>query len=157
MYTDLQTCSRIAGDRLVRSSAVTELSSILLQYAAGYLWIRSHSALTRIDLPSLSAVGGYLHINGNSALTRIELPSLSSVGGLMSIIINGMLTFAHLPKLTYISGFIGFCSNHASFRIPDGPPNAPEGGLVVTGPIKGQVQCPLSKQGDGSCALTTCP
>ena len=90
--TDLQTCSRITGDRLVQSSSATLLSCPLLQSTAGYLDIRSNTALTRIDLPSLSAVGGYLQIYSNNALTRIDLPSLSAVGGILSIGSNAAMT-----------------------------------------------------------------
>ena len=132
-YTDIQTCSRITGDRRIDSTSAKHLSSFLLQSTAGYLEIYS-----------------------NSALTRIEFPSLSSMGGSLQIRENAMLTFAHLPKLTYIGERIKFCSNHASFAIPVGPLNAPTGGLVVTGPIKGTSNCVLS-QGALGCGASNCP
>ena len=173
-FTDLQTCSYISGDRLIYVLSATQLSSSLLQFTDGYLDIQSNGTLTRIDFPSLSSVGGtlqisshtaltsidlpsltsvgeHLYINTNTALTRIDFPSLGAVGGNLFMYSNSMLTDLHLPKLIKIVSYIYFCQNHASFRIPSGPPDAPSGGLVVTGQYKGRNSCYL-QQGAGLCS-----
>jgi hypothetical protein len=68
-----------------------------------------------------------------------------------------MLTVVHLPKLTYIATTLDICDSHASFIVPAGPPNAPEGGLRVSGPLKGKESCSI-QQGAVTCSfLTVCP
>jgi hypothetical protein len=103
-------------------------------------------------------VNGYFIVEDNDALSKIEVPSLRIIMGYISIISNDLLTHVSLPTLTYINGFIRFCSNHQTFVIPTQPPNAPQGGFVVTGPSKGMNRCVLL---DGSTAcdvsMTICP
>jgi hypothetical protein len=110
------------------------LISQVLTYTAGYLGIRYNTVLTIINLPSLSSVVGYLLIAGNPRLTR-----------------------AQLPKLTFVGSVLLFCENHASFVIPSGPPDAPFGGLQVTGQYKDTDNCNL-ESGTAACGtLEKCP
>jgi hypothetical protein len=131
---DLQGCTRVIADRSINSSSVAVMTYSLLTYTDGHLFIFANTALTTIALPSLSTVVGGFDISYNAALT-----------------------FAHLPKLTYIGTTIGICSNNAAFLIPSGPPDAPTGGLVVSGTNKGQKICHY-QQGSGPCGgVETCP
>jgi hypothetical protein len=91
----------------------------------------------------------------NALLATLSFPSLSTVASL-DIRTNPSLTFAHLPKLTFIGGQLSICANNAAFIIPSGPPNAPTGGFVVTGPSKGQPNCNL-QQGNMTCSAVICP
>jgi hypothetical protein len=73
------------------------------------------------------------------------------------ILTNPSLTFAHLPKLTFIGDRIFICVNNADFVIPSGPPDAPTGGLVVTGSFKNTESC-LYQHGAVDCSsFVTCP
>jgi hypothetical protein len=133
-FADLQGCTRVNTDRQIASSTTaTTVTASLLTYMGGHLLIQSNTALATIILPSLSAVVRDLRIQTNAALT-----------------------FAHLPKLTFIGGWVRICSNNAAFLIPSNPPNAPAGGLVVTGGSKGQSNCYL-QQGSSTCSFVICP
>jgi hypothetical protein len=133
------------------------VTSSLLTHTLGYLWIFNNAALTKIDLPSLGTLSGsYLSIRINNALATINLPSLSILTGYLEIRDSPSLTFVSLSKLTFIGVQILICLNNAAFTIPSGPPNAPTGGLVVTGSLKGTKNCYL-QQGSGTCSLVTCP
>jgi hypothetical protein len=73
------------------------------------------------------------------------------------ILDNPFLTFTHLPKLTFIGDAIFICANNADFVIPSGPPDAPAGGLVVTGSLKNTDNC-FYQQGAVDCSsFVTCP
>jgi hypothetical protein len=128
----------------------------MLKIVVGSLDIRTNAAITTIDFPSLGNVNGSLIIVNNTVLASIYLPSLSAVVEYFQILNNPSLTFTHLPRLTFIGGFIAICLNSPAFLIPSGPPNAPTGGLVVTGQFKGQPQCHY-QQGSNVCSsLVTC-
>jgi hypothetical protein len=134
MYTDLVRCSTISGNRIIRAVPTALISAQYITYIGGYLQVYSNTVLARLDLPSLSVMNGYLYITTNSAFT-----------------------YAHLPKLTYIYGTLSFCANHANFAIPNAPPNAPLGGLVVSNWQKNMKSCYLT-QGAGTCGATSfCP
>jgi hypothetical protein len=100
-------------------------------------------------------VTGFLSFRVNSALTTLNLPSLSIVTESLAIFDNPLLTYASLPKTTFIGSFMTICANSAFFTIPSSP-NAPAGGLVVSGVYKNQVMCNL-QQGDMACSLVSCP
>jgi hypothetical protein len=132
--TDLQNCAHIRENRRLTKSLSTKLSSSLLTY-----------------------INGYLDINSNTRLATVLLPSLAVVGDDFTFLYNPALTLAQFPSLTFIGNRILFCSNNAAFRIPSGPPNAPTGGLVVTGAAKGRLSCFL-QQGSGECGQPViCP
>jgi hypothetical protein len=131
---DYQGCTRIDGFSQVSQSLISAVTSLPLTYAAGHFEIIS-----------------------NAFLTTIYLPSLSSVIGFLSIQSNPLLTFAHLPRLTLITDRIFFCQNHASFVVPFQPPDAPVGGLVVTGSRKGTGNCRILPGSTACSTLTTCP
>jgi hypothetical protein len=61
----------------------------------------------------------------------------------------------HLPLLTYIDEIINICQNNADLVVPSGPPNAPTGGLVVSGQFKRTQVCFF--QVDGVCSSVICP
>jgi hypothetical protein len=175
---DLQTCRIIDSSREIKGSSASALYATQLTYVAGYLSIQTNSfvsmqfpslsivreyadVLSNTKLPilsflSLSYVGGYLQVAMNPVLVYASFPSLTAVVGFLSIRFNPALTYASLPKLTHISEAILFCQNHADFRIPSGPPDAPTGGLVVTGQLKGANSC-FFQQGAGTCAPSICP
>jgi hypothetical protein len=158
-WEDFLTCNSIDGDRYIGGSSATAVTSSLLTHISGFLTIRENADLTTVSLPSLTFTGGHLEIYYlNDALATIHLPSLSTVVGNLDIRSDISLTFVHLPKLTFIGGQILFCANNADFLIPSGPPHAPTGGFVVTGPLKGTDSCVL-QQGSGSCEenIATCP
>jgi hypothetical protein len=114
-------------------------------------------ALTSINFPVYTTANSLLAFNTNSALTEVLLPSLSTVKGYFQLRDNTALTYVNVPKLTYIGDYIVLCQNSPAFSIPSGQPNAPAGGLVVTGAKKGTVNCVL-QQGTGSCdTYVTCP
>jgi hypothetical protein len=104
------------------------------------------------------AADGLLNIKGHADLTRVDFPSLRSVAGYLLIHTNTKLTYASLPQLTFIGKQLYFCGNHPSFLIPTGPPNAPQGGLAVTGQFKGMDVCWI-RNGNGACSLPydVCP
>jgi hypothetical protein len=132
--TDLQVCIRANFGRTITSSSAIAVTSSLLTYAGENLVISSNAVLATIILPSLSTVTGYL-----------------------SIVSNPSLTLAHLPKLTFIGDRIFFLENNAAFRIPSGPPDAPTGGLVVTGSLKGTNNCHLNQGSTTGGPYETCP
>jgi hypothetical protein len=117
--------------------------------------IRSNAALSTINIPSLTYTQS-LTISNNAVLATINLSSLSTLVGSLTIYVNPSLTHASLPKLTYIASIIFICQNNADFVIPSGPPDAPTGGLVVTGPLKNTESC-YFQQGADTCTTVTCP
>jgi hypothetical protein len=131
------------------------MASSQLTYVSGFLAIRSNLALAAISLASLAEVGS-MYVDENDVLTTVSFPLLSVVGTHLDIHNDVALTLAHLPKLTYIGGYIFFCQNNAAFVIPDGPPNAPLGGLEVIEANKGKTICRL-QQGAGVCTNVPCP
>jgi hypothetical protein len=124
---------------------------------AGDFTLSLNSALATISLPSLTYTEGHTVIINNAVLARINFPELSTVVRSLNIYSNPFLTFANLPQLTFIGATLGFCQNNAVFRIPSGPPNAPTGGLVVTGSYKGQPWSCWYQQGSGACTGAYCP
>jgi hypothetical protein len=118
--------------------------------------MQSNTALATISIPSLSTVLGDLSIDTNAVLATISLPSLSIVIEILSIRFNPSLTLASFPQLTFIGEKIHICANNAAFRIPNGPPDAPTGGLVITGPSKGTINCSL-QEGNATCISVICP
>jgi hypothetical protein len=175
--TDLQTCTRITGDRQVSGSSATALTALLLTRVDGWLPIMDNAFLASINIPVLTRSDGYLSIVRNAALSTfylpslnavyglaihtnavlatINLPSLSSVAGELHIRSNPSLTFAHLPKLTFIGWTIHICQNNGAFLIPSGPPDAPAGGLT-SNQYKYYPHCDF-QQGAGTCSRVTCP
>ena len=144
------------GIQFVDCNALTRADfPSLLRLNTGLAFHRN-IALTRISCPLLTYSHG-LFIVSNAKLTRIDFPVLSLLDAELEVQSNAKLTYTHLPKLTYISGFIRFCINSATFVIPTGTPNAPSGGLKVTGALKGTLQCTL-KSGAGACSpVVACP
>ena len=163
----------------MHSTSATKLSASLLQVVNGLFYIDSNSAMTRIDLPSLTSVQGdfslansgvssidvtalafvgtALIVAANPTLTRFDVPSLSIVGGYLNFNTNAMLTLASLPKLTYINDRLLFCANNPAFMIPSGPPNAPAGGLVVSGANKNRPACFLFQGAQPCTGTENCP
>jgi hypothetical protein len=125
-------------------------------YANGYLDLQSNDYLRAINLTNLRVVSKSLDIYTNAVLATISLPSLSAVIATLRINQNPSLTLAQLPVLTFLGDRISICVNNAAFLIPSSPPNAPTGGLVVTGSNKGTSNCVLS-QGSAICTSTRCP
>jgi hypothetical protein len=100
-------------------------------------------------------VNTYLAIQTNVVLATIILQSLSSIKGTFVLRFNPLLTLLHLPMLTFISEYMNICMNNAVFVIPTGLPNAPIGGLVVTGSYKGTYNCKF--QSGTVCSTVKCP
>jgi hypothetical protein len=153
-----EACTSFSGSHYISDSSATVLTSSLLTHIVdGNLNILYNDALATISLGSLTHIGGSLGIYTHNVLTTINLPSLSAMSGDLYIFDNPSLTFAHLPKLTFIEFSIGICQNNAAFRIPSGPPDAPTGGLVVTGQYKGTPSCRLQDGASPCASRTTCP
>jgi hypothetical protein len=139
------------------NAALASLHAPSLTYIAGSMIFQTNGLLAALNLTSLRVVNSYIQIRTNNLLARIDLPDLSVVNSDLGVYSNPALTFVSLPKLTFIGGIIQFCENHADFRIPSGPPDAPLGGLVVSGSKKNQMQC-YRKSGSALCgAPTICP
>jgi hypothetical protein len=104
----------------------------------------------------MTRVNGYLHFHGNLALLSIDLSALVHVSLALSVQSNPALTFFSAPVLAFIGDRLFFCQNSPMFEIPT-VPNAPLGGLQVSGLLKGTSSCIL-KQGDQACqGLDLCP
>jgi hypothetical protein len=138
------------------NAALTHINmTALSRVDGGFIFVTAPS-LTRVDFPDLRFVGIEMTFQSTTA-THVSLPSLTHVGNAMTFLLNSALTSVHLPKLTFLGFTITFCQNHASFVIPSGLPDAPTGGLVVTGPFNGRSFCYL-KQGASPCSTTdACP
>jgi hypothetical protein len=95
-------------------------------------------------------MNGLIALLSNQFVGSFSFASLSIVNGKLSLSDNLSLTYVYLPKLTYINGAIVICGNNEAFMVPSGPPNAPSGGLLVTGADKGKPLCRL-QDGASSC------
>jgi hypothetical protein len=139
---------------ILTNTLLATLNLASLTFIAGDLDIRTNVVLANINFTSLTYIRGYLHIENNAVLA-VNLPSLSTVAGFLAILGNPSLTFASLPNLTLIELNIAICANNDAFRIPSGPPDAPNGGLTSAG-AKDQPEC-YFQQGNGTCSFVTCP
>jgi hypothetical protein len=155
-WRDLQSCRYVNVTRWVYHSDLPVLTNANL-LSVGNFSFWNNTQLTLISLPSLTWVNGYFDIRYHDALTVASFPALSRITDTLYVETNPAFTYLNVPKLTYIGGWMDFCENNAAFRIPSGPPNAPTGGLKVTGSRKGTEFCFLM-QGDGVCNINSiCP
>jgi hypothetical protein len=108
-------------------------------------------------LHDLIPINEGVFIYSNTVQTMVTFPLLAVLKGGIDLFDIPALTYANLPKLTYIGEVIYICENNTTFRIPSAPPNAPSGGLKITGPSADLSTCFL-KQGTGVCSgPTACP
>jgi hypothetical protein len=181
----LQECVLVNGTLFSDGAATTTISNPYLTLALGNLVLVASSSIRVIEFPALTEVRELAGFAEFSAMTTLDLPALTyamgffvSENNLLSVLIlpelrvvetdpffgsslfvsaNELLTYLSVPKLTFVE-LIRICENGNGFLFPNAMDmTAPVGGLVVTGPNKGNSLCSIHN-GTGSClTLTACP
>jgi hypothetical protein len=139
------------------NTPLTRVDVPVLTFVKGTVQVANNPALTEVYFPSLQYVGEGFQLSSNTNVARLNLPSLTVLISSLGIYTNSMLTLMNVPLLTYIGGTIQTCESNAAFTLPQ-PPNAPAGGLVVTGTYKNMANCRMFS-GTTYCLnpYTTCP
>jgi hypothetical protein len=148
----------LIGDDLivVNNPALTYTLFSKLTHLGNDLFVQTNALVPRLSFPLLTR-SGIMEITNNAVLTLINAPKLDVV--LMRLVVsqNPLLTYLNVPLLDSIGDYIKICENGVGFLVPTGSPNAPSGGLDVTGTKSGTRACQMAN-GTGTCGtMVNCP